>query len=99
MEGGMATEAQVLAKADEVLDGLQGLITNDRFNSYRGSLVPRHAALFSAREGFSNSNPSPSIMTKLKTALTRVNNARPTDSSIIGVSSAVDKATAALNAG
>lgn len=94
----MTTTYEVLAKADELLAALQGLIDGGQFDAYRQSLSRRHAALFSARDRFAGGDNA-SILSRIDAAITRVNNAAPNDSSVSGVDAAVDSAITALKGG
>jgi hypothetical protein len=95
----MASNNDVLAKANDLEQALEDLLDNPAYSGYRELLTTRQADVASASNGFTADDPGDTILGKVQAALSRAQHAQPNDPAMSALARAVDDATAAMNGG
>jgi hypothetical protein len=94
----MASNNDVLAKANELEQSLDDLLNDPAYAAYSELLTTRQTDVISASNAFTADDPGDAILKKLQAALTKAQHAQPNDGAMSALAQAVDDATAAMNA-
>jgi hypothetical protein len=93
----MATNYEVLAKANELEAALDGLMRDPAYAAYESLLATRQADVVSASNSFTADDPSGTVLAAVKDAVAECGQARPTDADMTALAEKADRATMAMN--